>query len=126
MSYYEQKRADVLEKLKAKGFLLYIKYQDNDQFDEVTGEVVDGTDKRVATYGLNLETKNKRQNPLDASKDTLLKEAAQRIMVACEGVSVVPEVDDMLEISGKNYAVKMVEPFNPGGIDLYWEITVVK
>ena len=123
--FYTRKRADVLAKLKDKGFPLTIKYQDNDSFNAVTGELTEGTDKKVDTYGLYLETKNKRQNPLDASKDTLLKEAARRVMVAAEGVTIVPEIDDLLEIANIDYVIKEVEPLNPGGIDLYWEVTVV-
>ena len=101
MGFYENKRdGTVLRALKKRGFKAELRYQNNDVHNPRTGEVTEGADKKITVYALDTSSMNKRQNPLDQSKDTLLEVKKRTLMITATGVPTPPDIDDMLKIGG--------------------------
>ena len=126
-TFYTNKRDNsVLKALQRRGFSLFVKYQDNDSFNEVTGEVTDGTDLKYAVSGLFLDSKVERQNPLESAKDTSLVQPTRKLMISATGLPKDPTTADVVEIDKVEWVILEITPFRPGNVVLFYDLIITQ
>lgn len=125
--FYINKRDNtVLKALQKRGFPCYVKYQDSDAFNEVTGEVTDGNDSKYSVYGLFIDSMTKRVNPLESAKDTAVVQPTKTLMISATGLPKAPTTADVIEVDKAEWIIKEIEPLEPGNVVLYYQLQIIR
>lgn len=61
-----------------------------------------------------------QEYPINLIDGTLIRQGDRKVMMSATGL--VPTTADTLRISGKEYAIVMVKPYEPSGVPLYIEV----
>lgn len=118
-TFYTNLRDGVAHKqLVDKGLTMVIRKRTN-TFDEDTGTVSAEKDADHSTVGIIFPQKvDLRADSSGATKNT------KTLLVSATGLTVVPEVEDIIVFGDREHIVIAVEPISPGGIDVVYEVMV--
>ena len=114
---YVAKAEKAREKLKAAGYQVAVRRTTGGEPDPVTG---DTTAETVTDYTAYVLEQGYRLEVIDG---TLVQRGDRRFMLALEDETVVPQPgDDQLVVGGQVLAIVNAEPFQPGGVPLYFDV----
>jgi len=54
--------------------------------------------------------------------NTNISASERKFLVSTEGLTVAPETQDKLQIDGKDLSIVQVQPLQPGGVVVLWEV----
>jgi hypothetical protein len=127
MGFYEDKRdKTVLSALKRRGQAMSLLFHE-DTFDEVTGQVTDDPNPTtMSCYGLIL-SKKRREGSVGAEfESSLARRTTMKIMITATGFKTEPTTAMTLKIGNNEYEILDVMPFNPGGVDVFYDLEVAE
>jgi hypothetical protein len=114
---YKAKAQKVREKLKAAGYQVALRRTTGGSIDPVTGDETAGTTTDYTGYVLEQSYR------LEVIDGTLVKRGDRRFMLALEDTTVMPQPgEDRIVVSGRVLAIVSAEPYQPGGVPLYFDV----
>ena len=114
---YEAKARAVREKLKSAGYQVTLRRPGSETFDPVTGETVPGIPVDYTAYVLEQSYR------IDQIDGTLVKRGDRKFMLTLEDMSKTPQpASDTLVVSGKVLSIIAADPFQPGGVPIYYTV----
>lgn len=126
MGFYEDRRdGQVYEKLKKRGMIVYLT-KSTGTFDEETGEYSESKKLSYPVYALQLGVKKRRQTGGSggAVAGTTVSENALMFMMEATNTPADIDVGYRLLVGNKSYKILSLNPFSPGGVDLFYDVEV--
>lgn len=126
MEYYANLRDNrVLPRLKKRGVLMYLVKYLSESFNDTTGDVTTGTSTSYPVYGVLTGSRKRRWNPPDDARDTLVEETMVDLLyLEATGVPANFDMTYRLQRGTKVSDIVRIEPLEPGGIPVLYQIEV--
>jgi len=118
----------VLAGLTKAGTTMTLRRTTSGTYDPATGVYTGSVDTDYTVIGL-IQAQRMWASGLIGQvffKDTLVQTDDQFVMIAADGLAIVPEPGDLLIIIGVTYTIVTMIPLRPGGVDLFYRILARK
>ena len=124
-AFYDAKRKNAYDALLKRGTRMILKDPAEGELNKVTGVYTEGTVTEYITYGGILSTELSEPNPNTGER----KETTETMVANYNpstggelGVTIKPNT--LLNYNGSDYVIVANDPFQFGGIVVYWKLTI--
>lgn len=117
MSFYTDLRATAHLLLTGKGTTLTLTRRTSGSYDPATGAAT----VTEATYTITAAVLDYPQRVIDGTR---IQQGDKKVLVSAEGLTVEPDVDDLLTIASVFHTIVRARKISPSGENVLWELQV--
>ena len=121
-AFYDAKRKNAYDALKKRGTRIILKDPAEGELNKITGAYTEGTVTEYITYGGILE-KKVADGGMGRRETTTLMVANYNPSTGGE-LGLTIKTSTLLNYNGSDYVIVSNDPFQFGGIVVYWKLTV--